>query len=70
MKSIEEQLEDYKRMNESKNAFVSGLVRGWADQLEKGRPMTEKLRIIGDMKEFSETLAKSAGVIIADDPDR
>ncbi len=68
MKSIEEQLEDYKKFNESKNAFMSGMIMGWAHQLEKGL-MTDKIRIIGDMKEFSETLAKSAGVIIANDPD-
>jgi len=67
MKSIEEQLEDYKKMNESKNAFISGLIMGWAHQLEK-ESLTDQIRIIGDMKEFSETLAKSAGVIIADDP--
>lgn len=66
MKSIEEQLEDYKKMNESKNAFISGLIMGWVHQLEKGS-LTDQIRIIGDMKEFSETLAKSAGVIIADD---
>ena len=68
MKSIEEQLEDYKKFNESKNAFMSGMIMGWAHQLEKGS-MTDQIRIIGDMKEFSETLAKSAGVIITDDPD-
>jgi len=67
MKSIEEQLEDYKKFNESKNAFISGMIMGWAHQLEKGS-MVDKIRIIGYMKEFSETLAKSAGVIIADDP--
>ena len=66
MKSIEEQLEDYKKMAEAKNAFISGLVMGWAHQLESGS-MIDKNRIIGDMKEFSEMLAKSAGVIIADD---
>jgi len=66
MKSIEEQLEDYKKMNESKNAFISGLIMGWVHQLESDS-INDKIRIIGDMKEFSETLAKSAGVIIADD---
>jgi len=68
MKSIEEQLKDYQKFNESKNAFISGIIMGWAHQMEKGS-MTDRIRIIGDMKEFSETLAKSAGVIIADDPD-
>ncbi len=67
MKSIEEQLEDYKRMNEAKNAFISGMIMGWVHQIERGS-MTDKIRIIGDMKEFSEKLAKSAGVIITDDP--
>jgi len=66
MKSIEEQLEDYKKMNEAKNAFISGLIMGWASQLEKGS-MTDKIRVMNDMKEFSEKLAKSAGVIIADE---
>ncbi len=66
MKSIEEQLEDYKKMAEAKNAFISGLVMGWVHQLESGS-MIDKIRIIGDMKEFSEMLAKSAGVIITDD---
>jgi hypothetical protein len=66
MKSIEEQLEDYKKMAEAKNAFISGLVMGWVHQLESDS-MTDKIRIIGDMKEFSEMLAKSAGVIITDD---
>lgn len=68
MKSVEEQLEDYKKMNKSKNAFISGMILGWVHQLENGS-MVESIRIIRDMKEFSETLAKSAGVIIADDPD-
>jgi len=66
MKSIEEQLEDYKKMAEAKNAFISGLVMGWAHQLESDS-INDKIRIIGDMKEFSEKLAKSAGVIIYDD---
>ena len=66
MKSIKEQLEDYKKMAEAKNAFISGLVMGWAHQLESDS-MIDKNRIIGDMKEFSEMLAKSAGVIITDD---
>jgi len=66
MKSIEDQLEDYKKFNEAKNAFISGMIMGWADQLQKGS-MTDRIRIIGDMKEFSEKLGKSAGVIIADD---
>jgi len=66
MKSLEEQLEDYKKMNGAKNAFIAGLVMGWAHQLEKGS-LTDQIRIIGDMKEFSETLGKSAGVIISDD---
>ncbi len=68
MKSLEEQLEDYKKFNEAKNAFIGGMIRGWADQLESGS-MTDRIRIIGDMKEFSERIAKSAGVIIADDSD-
>jgi hypothetical protein len=68
MKSIEEQLEEYKKFNEAKNAFFAGMVRGWADQLESGS-MTDRIRIVEDMKEFSERIAKSAGVIIANDSD-
>ena len=66
MKPVEEQLEDYKKFNEAKNAFIAGMIRGWADQLERGS-MTDSIRIIGDMKEFSDNIAKSAGVIISDD---
>ena len=68
MKTVEEQLEDYKKFNEAKNAFIAGMIRGWADQLESGS-MSDRIRIIGDMKEFSENIAKSAGVIISNDPD-
>lgn len=68
MKPVAEQLEDYKKFNEAKNAFIAGMIRGWAEQLESGS-MIDRLRIVGDMKEFSENIAKSAGVIIADDPD-
>jgi hypothetical protein len=70
MKSLEEQLKDYKKFNEAKNAFISGMVMGWADQLEKAGMMNDTktlIRIIKDMKEFSEKLAKSAGVIISND---
>jgi hypothetical protein len=66
MKSIEDQLKDYKKFNEAKNAFVSGLILGWAHQLEKANH-DQQFRVIQDMKEFSDKLAKSAGVIIADD---
>jgi len=62
-------LKNYEKMNGAKNAFVSGIVMGWAHQMERGS-MTDKIRIIGDMKEFSDKLAKSAGVIISDDPDK
>jgi hypothetical protein len=68
MKNLEKQLNDYKKFNEAKNAFIAGMIMGWADQLESGS-ITERIRIIRDMKEFSENIAKSAGVIIADDTD-
>jgi len=68
MKSVSEQLQDYKKFNEAKNAFIAEMIRGWAEQIESGS-MSDKIRIVGDMKEFSEKIAKSAGVIIADDPD-
>ncbi len=69
---LEKLIEDYKKMNEAKNAFIAGMVRGWVDQLEQAgvHNDTKKLiSIIKDMTEFSEQLAKSAGVIIANDPD-
>jgi len=65
MKSLEEQLEDYKRMNKAKNAFIAGLVRGWVERLQQHD--TEKQACITDMLEFSEQIAKSAGVIIVDE---
>lgn len=66
MKSIAEQLEDYKKMNQAKNAFLAGLIMGWADVLEKAN-YDQRFRVISDMKEFSNKIAKSAGVIISDE---
>jgi len=66
MKSLEEQLEDYKKFNGAKNAFIAGVMLGWAEQLEIAN-YDERFRVIKDMKEFSEKIAKSAGVIISDD---
>lgn len=66
MKSKEEQLEDYKKFNESKNAFISGMIMGWASRLETAK-YDERLKVYKDMREFSEKLAKSAGVIITDE---
>lgn len=67
MKSIAEQLEDYKKMNQAKNAFLAGIIMGWADILEKAN-YKQRFRVIADMKEFSNKIAKSAGVIIHDEP--
>ncbi len=53
-------------MNEAKNAFISGIIYGWADTLSKSN-YEGRFRVINDMKEFSEKLGKSAGVIISDD---
>lgn len=67
MKSIAEQLEDYKKMNQAKNAFLAGLIMGWAEIFEKAN-YEQRFRVISDMKEFSNKIAKSAGVIITDEP--
>jgi hypothetical protein len=64
MKSPEEQLEDYKKMNQAKNAFLAGVIRGWVERLRQHE--TEKIACISDMLDFSNRIAKSAGVIIHD----
>lgn len=66
MKSIADQLEDYKKMNKAKNAFLAGVILGWAHVLEKAN-YDQRFRVISDMKEFSDKIAKSAGVIISDE---
>jgi len=65
MKSLEEQLEDYKKMNQAKNAFLAGVIRGWVSRLQSHE--TEKQACISDMLDFSNSIAKSAGVIILDE---
>ena len=65
MKSLEEQLDDYKKMNEAKNAFLAGVIRGWVSRLQSHE--TEKQSCISDMLDFSNNIAKSAGVIILDE---
>ncbi len=52
----------FDKFNQSKNAFMSGLLMGWASSLESD-PSSRK-RVINDMKEFSNRLATSAGVTI------
>ncbi len=52
-------------MNEAKNAFLAGVIRGWVDRLQLHD--TEKQACISDMLDFSNSLAKSAGVIILDE---
>ncbi len=64
---LEKLIEDYKKMNEAKNAFIAGMVRGWVERLQEHD--TAKQACITDMLEFSDRIAKSAGVIIANDPD-
>lgn len=64
MKSPEEQLEDYKKMNKAKNAFIAGIIRGWVKRLRQHE--TEKIACISDMLDFSDRIANSAGVIIYD----
>ncbi len=65
MKSLEEQLEDYKKMNQAKNAFLAGVIRGWVSRLQSHE--TEKQACISDMLDLSDKIAKSAGVIILDE---
>ncbi len=64
MKSLEEQIDDYKKMNQAKNAFFAGVIRGWTEKL-KGNE-NERVDCMKDMLDFSNTIAKSAGVIILD----
>lgn len=63
MTSLEKQLEDYKKMNAAKNAFLAGVIRGWICRLQDDK---ERKDCIDDMLDFSDKIAKSAGVIIAD----
>lgn len=63
MKPIEDQLEDYKKMNNAKNAFLAGVIRAWVCKLQND---TQREECISDMLDFSDRIAKSAGVIIAD----
>ncbi len=65
MKSLEEQIEDYEKMNQAKNAFLAGVIRGWTERL-KGNE-NERSDCMKDMLYFSNSIAKSAGVIIYDD---
>ena len=65
MKSLEEQIEDYKKMNNAKNAFLAGIIRGWVERLQIDD--TEKQDCISDMLDFSNRIAKSAGVILVDE---
>jgi hypothetical protein len=62
MTSIENKLEDYKKMNQAKNAFLAGVIRGWVCRLKDDK---ERKDCIDDMLDFSNKIAKSAGVIIA-----
>lgn len=64
MKSLEEQIEDYKKMNQAKNAFLADVIRGWVERLQQHD--TEKQACISDMLDFSNMIANSAGVIIHD----
>ena len=67
MKSLEEQLEDYKKMNQAKNAYLAGIIRGWASQIdyaELTHNTKEMVTVIDSMREFSDRIANSAGVII------
>lgn len=65
MKSLEEQLEDYKKFNAAKNKFIVVVIRQWVEQLQLND--TAKQSCITNMLEFAEKLEKSAGVIISDD---
>ncbi len=63
--TLEKQIDDYKKMNAAKNAFLAGIIRGWVERLQQHD--TEKQACITDMLDFSNMIAKSAGVIISDD---
>ena len=51
-------------MNQAKNAFLAGVIRGWVSRLQSHE--TEKQACISDMLDLSDKIAKSAGVIIHD----
>jgi len=67
LKSLEEQLEEYKKFNAAKNKFIVVVIRQWVEQLQLHD--TAKQSCITDMLEFAEKLEKSAGVIILDLPE-
>jgi hypothetical protein len=54
-----------KKIDQAKNAFLAGVIRGWTSRLQEHN--TEKQACISDMLDFSNMIAKSAGVIITDD---
>jgi len=55
-------------MNQAKNAFLAGIIRGWVERLQTHD--TEKQACISDMLDFSDTIAKSAGVILFSDSEQ
>jgi len=67
LKSLEEQLEDYKKFNAAKNKFIAVVIREWVEKLQLHD--TAKQSCITDMLEFAEKIDKSAGVIILDLPE-
>ncbi len=48
-------------VRQSREAFISGLIQGWASRLEDPN---EVKNVIADMLEFSKKLAKGAGVTL------
>jgi len=64
LKSLEEQLEDYKKFNAAKNKFVGIVIREWVEKLQLH--VTARQSCITDMLEFAERIEKSDGVIIFD----
>jgi len=65
--TLEEQLEQYKKMNAAKNKFIAVVIRQWVEQLQLQD--TAKQSCITEMLEFAEKIEKSAGVIILDLPE-
>lgn len=51
-------------VRQSRDAFISGLIQGWASRLENPNEVKNTIK---DMLEFSKKLAKGAGVIFSDD---
>ena len=54
--------DDEDKMDSARNAYIAGIIRAWVERLQQHD--TAKQSCITDMLEFSDKLAKSAGVTI------